>query len=120
MAVVRPGAATLSEIELLPNVPEMLVPLKPTVAWMKSEPRFEAIAVVSPPAAPTTLTLFPFWLRVMLLPPARIRVPELIGARTPAVFPPSETPSCMVYACPEFQSLGRTTEVAVPSATAFV
>lgn len=41
-----PGAATLIEIALEAIVPEALVPLKTALAWTKSVPRFEAIAVV--------------------------------------------------------------------------
>jgi len=45
IAVVRYGPM-LTEIPVLFMVPEALVPAKAAVAWTKSEPRFDAIAVV--------------------------------------------------------------------------
>jgi hypothetical protein len=48
--------------------------------------------VCAPPAfAPEIVTLCPFWLTVMLLPPARMSVPDETSAMTPAVLPDSDT-----------------------------
>lgn len=50
MPEIRPfvvtGAATETEIPLEAMVPEAFVPAKAALAWTKSEPRFEAMAVV--------------------------------------------------------------------------
>lgn len=48
-------------------------------------------AAPPPPAAPLIVMLCPFWLRVMLFPPARRTVPDEMSAGAPAVFPPMET-----------------------------
>lgn len=45
-SAAAPGAATETEMPLLAIVPEALVPANAAVAWTKSLPRFEAIAVV--------------------------------------------------------------------------
>ena len=46
------------------------------------------IPVCAPPAlAPLIVIALPFWLRVMLFPPARVSTPEDICDSAPAVFP---------------------------------
>ena len=61
---------------------------------------------------PTMLTVDPLALNVTLLPPAQIMSDPLI-CEVPAVLPPMFS----TWLCAEFQSLGRMTDVAVPSAT---
>ena len=56
------------------------IPVVPLVLPMLDSPALK-------PDGPAIVTAFPFWLSVMLLPPANVRVPLDTSERVPVVFP---------------------------------
>ena len=72
----------------------MFEPVNSTVpdVYVASEAMIPLIPVCAPPTfGPLIVTAFPFCETVMLLPPAKVIVPDEICAITPAVFPDSVT-----------------------------
>ena len=70
-----------------------VIPVLPAVLPIFEMPPENAAAVFA-----RIVTDWPFWLSVMLLPPARMIVPEEMSARVPVVFPESDAAS-MFWVC---------------------
>ena len=79
----------------MPQLERETVPL----VYVVSEFAIPEIPVCAPPTfGPEMVTAFPFWETVMLLPPARVSVPEEMSACAPEVFPESVT-ATMFWVC---------------------